>query len=42
MAETLPLAALATDAVDFDDAPAAYQRVDEAPPGVMHVALGYR
>jgi threonine dehydrogenase-like Zn-dependent dehydrogenase len=42
LSPTLPLAALATDTVDFDDAAAAYQRVDEAPAGVMHVALGYR
>jgi hypothetical protein len=42
LAPTLPLGALATDTVDFDDAARAYQRVDEAPTGLMHVALGYR
>ena len=41
LCDTLPLGALATDTVAFEDAPAAYARVDEAPPGLMHMALGY-
>lgn len=38
---TLPLAALATDTVDFTDAPTAYARLAAGRAGLMHAALGY-
>jgi 2-desacetyl-2-hydroxyethyl bacteriochlorophyllide A dehydrogenase len=38
---TLPLAALATTDVPFDDAPRAYDLLDGRAPGVVHVALRY-
>jgi len=37
----LPLAALATTDMDFDDAAAAYEALDRGAPGVLHVALRY-
>jgi 2-desacetyl-2-hydroxyethyl bacteriochlorophyllide A dehydrogenase len=38
----LPLAALATTDVAFEDAPAAYRALDTREPGVVHVALRYQ
>jgi 2-desacetyl-2-hydroxyethyl bacteriochlorophyllide A dehydrogenase len=37
----LPLAALATTDMDFEDAAAAYEALDRRAPGVLHVALRY-
>jgi hypothetical protein len=37
----LPLSALATTEMAFDDAPLAYQALDRRAPGVLHVALRY-
>jgi 2-desacetyl-2-hydroxyethyl bacteriochlorophyllide A dehydrogenase len=37
----LPLPALATTEMAFDDAPLAYQALDRRAPGVLHVALRY-
>jgi hypothetical protein len=42
LAATLPLSVLATDMVSFDDADAGYARVDAGPPGLIHLAFGYR
>jgi 2-desacetyl-2-hydroxyethyl bacteriochlorophyllide A dehydrogenase len=39
---TLPLGALATDDVAFDEAATAYARLDAGGPGLLHIALGYR
>ena len=40
--DELPLRALATTEVPFDDAPAAYRALDDRKPGVVHVALRYQ
>jgi 2-desacetyl-2-hydroxyethyl bacteriochlorophyllide A dehydrogenase len=37
----LPLSALASHAFDFDDAPAAYEAIDRATPGLIHAAIRY-
>jgi 2-desacetyl-2-hydroxyethyl bacteriochlorophyllide A dehydrogenase len=42
LAATLPLAALATDTIPFDEADVGYARVDAGPPGLIHLAFGYR
>jgi hypothetical protein len=41
MLADLPLAALATTEVAFDDAPRAYELLDRRAPDVLHVALRY-
>jgi 2-desacetyl-2-hydroxyethyl bacteriochlorophyllide A dehydrogenase len=40
--DVLPLRALATTEVPFEDAPRAYEALDRRAPGVLHVALRYR
>ena len=40
--DVLPLTALATTEVPFEDAPRAYEALDRRAPGVLHVALRYR
>ena len=40
--DVLPLSALATTEVPFEDAPRAYEALDRRAPGVLHVALRYR
>lgn len=40
--DVLPLSALATTEVAFEDAPAAYSALDRREPGVVHVALRYQ
>jgi threonine dehydrogenase-like Zn-dependent dehydrogenase len=39
--EVLPLSALATTEVPFEEAPRAYEALDRRAPGVVHVALRY-
>jgi 2-desacetyl-2-hydroxyethyl bacteriochlorophyllide A dehydrogenase len=40
--DSMPLGALATHTVPFDEAAAAYAAIDAHEPGLIHVALGYR
>jgi 2-desacetyl-2-hydroxyethyl bacteriochlorophyllide A dehydrogenase len=40
--DVLPLTALATTEVPFEEAPRAYEALDRRAPGVLHVALRYR
>jgi 2-desacetyl-2-hydroxyethyl bacteriochlorophyllide A dehydrogenase len=40
--DVLPLSALATTEVPFEEAPRAYEALDRRAPGVLHVALRYR
>jgi 2-desacetyl-2-hydroxyethyl bacteriochlorophyllide A dehydrogenase len=40
--DVLPLTALATTEVSFEEAPRAYEALDRRAPGVLHVALRYR
>jgi 2-desacetyl-2-hydroxyethyl bacteriochlorophyllide A dehydrogenase len=42
LCETLPLSALATDTVAFDEADVGFARVDAGAPGLIHLAFGYR
>jgi 2-desacetyl-2-hydroxyethyl bacteriochlorophyllide A dehydrogenase len=42
LAAALPLARLATDTIPFDEADAGYAQVDAGPPGLIHLAFGYR